>query len=105
MRRLVAASARVCACCLAGLLLLAACGPALARDPHDRISKLEATAASGRALRLNTDGHEVPWGTLVDTEVRTFKPDPRVCGGNPSETTKLPATAWQGVVVGARIQF
>lgn len=31
--------------------------------------------------------------------------DPNVCGGNPSETTKLPAPSWQGFVVGARIQF
>ena len=30
---------------------------------------------------------------------------PDVCGGNPSDTTKLPAASWQGFVVGARIQF
>jgi porin-like protein len=31
--------------------------------------------------------------------------DPTVCGGDPSKTAKLPAAPWQGVVVGARIQF
>ncbi|HEY7550375.1 MAG TPA: porin [Hyphomicrobiaceae bacterium] len=40
----------------------------------------------------------------------TFDPDPKnpgktVCGGDPSQTTKLPAASWQGFVVGARIQF
>jgi hypothetical protein len=32
-------------------------------------------------------------------------PTPDVCGGNPAETTTLPAGAWQGFVFGARIQF
>jgi hypothetical protein len=32
-------------------------------------------------------------------------PTPDVCGGNPANTTKLPAGAWQGFVLGARIQF
>jgi len=32
-------------------------------------------------------------------------PDPKVCGGDPSKTTKLPAASWQGFVIGARIQF
>jgi hypothetical protein len=32
-------------------------------------------------------------------------PTPDVCGGDPTKTTKLPAGAWQGVVLGARIQF
>ena len=35
----------------------------------------------------------------------TFDKDPKVCGGDPSQTSKLPAASWQGVVVGARIQF
>ncbi|HEY7549811.1 MAG TPA: hypothetical protein VH913_09875 [Hyphomicrobiaceae bacterium] len=40
----------------------------------------------------------------------TFDPDPKnpgktVCGGDPSQTTKLPPASWQGFVVGARIQF
>ena len=30
---------------------------------------------------------------------------PDVCGGDPAKTTKLPAGAWQGFVLGARIQF
>src|SRR5262245_38900638 len=30
---------------------------------------------------------------------------PTVCGGDPAETTTLPAGAWQGFVLGARIQF
>jgi hypothetical protein len=98
----------------------------------------------GEILSINPDTKdEVPWGTLVDTEVRrwgvgieqtidsanlllyaqahfydpalvgfpgTFDPDPKnpgktVCGGDPSQTTKLPAAPWQGFVVGARIQF
>jgi Gram-negative porin len=32
-------------------------------------------------------------------------PKPDVCGGDPAETTTLPAGAWQGFVLGARIQF
>jgi hypothetical protein len=32
-------------------------------------------------------------------------PTPDVCGGNPANTTKLPAGAWQGFVLGARSQF
>jgi predicted porin len=32
-----------------------------------------------------------------------IKPD--VCGGNPANTTSLPAGSWQGFVFGARIQF
>jgi hypothetical protein len=32
-------------------------------------------------------------------------PDPKVCGGDPSKTAKLPAASWQGFVIGARIQF
>jgi predicted porin len=98
----------------------------------------------GELLSINPDTKDqVPWGTLVDIEVRrwglgieqaidaanlllyvqahfydptivgypcTFDPDPNnpgktVCGGNPAATTALPAAAWQGVVVGARIQF
>src|SRR5262245_32757960 len=31
--------------------------------------------------------------------------DPNVCGGDPSQTAKLPAASWQGFVMGARIQF
>jgi hypothetical protein len=35
-----------------------------------------------------------------------FEDDPNVCGGDPSKgIAKLPAAAWQGFVVGARIQF
>jgi hypothetical protein len=30
---------------------------------------------------------------------------PTVCGGDPANTTKLPAGAWQGFVFGARMQF
>src|SRR5262245_35049835 len=30
---------------------------------------------------------------------------PTVCGGDPAETTTLPAGAWRGFVLGARIQF
>jgi Gram-negative porin len=30
---------------------------------------------------------------------------PDVCGGDPAKTTKLPAAAWQGFVLGTRIQF
>ena len=30
---------------------------------------------------------------------------PKVCGGNPANTTSLPAGSWQGFVLGARIQF
>ena len=30
---------------------------------------------------------------------------PDVCGGDPKNTTRLPAGAWQGFVVGARVQF
>jgi hypothetical protein len=30
---------------------------------------------------------------------------PGVCGGDPTQTAKLPAASWQGFVVGARIQF
>ncbi len=30
---------------------------------------------------------------------------PDVCGGNPANTTKLPAGPWQGFVLGARVQF
>ena len=30
---------------------------------------------------------------------------PDVCGGNPANTTKLPAGAWRGFVLGMRIQF
>lgn len=30
---------------------------------------------------------------------------PKVCGGDPSKTAKLPAASWEGFVVGARIQF
>ena len=92
----------------------------------------------GEILSISPDKDEVPWGTLVDTEVRrwglgleqavdaanlllyaqahfydpsiagfpcTFDKDPKVCGGDPSQTSKLPAASWQGVVVGARIQF
>jgi hypothetical protein len=33
-------------------------------------------------------------------------PDHKVCGGDPSQTSNLPAASWLGVVVvGARIQF
>jgi hypothetical protein len=98
----------------------------------------------GEILSIHPDTKdEVPWGTLVDTEVHrwgfgveqaidsanlllyaqahfydpalvgfpcTFDPDPKnpgktVCGGDPSQTTRLPAASWQGFVVGARIQF
>jgi hypothetical protein len=93
---------------------------------------------TGEILSINPDNQEVPWGTLVDTQVRrwgfgieqaldaanmllyaqahfydptligypcTFDPDPKVCGGDPSKTMKLPAASWQGFVIGARIQF
>ncbi len=30
---------------------------------------------------------------------------PKGCGGDPKNTTKLPAEPWQGFVIGARIQF
>jgi len=93
----------------------------------------------GEILSINPDQLAVPWGTLVDTEVRRWGfgieqavdaanlllyaqthfydptiagfpcmfdgPDPKVCGGDPSKTGELPAASWQGVVVGARIQF
>jgi Gram-negative porin len=31
--------------------------------------------------------------------------DPKLCAGDPSKTSKLPAASWQGFVMGARIQF
>jgi hypothetical protein len=81
------------------------------------------------------DGTVTPWGTLVDTEVHRwgigaeqaidgasmliyaqahfYEPTilgsackPPNCAYDPTQpTTKLPAASWQGLVVGARIQF
>src|SRR5215475_6083698 len=53
--------------------------------------------------------------TLVYAQVHFYDPKivgypcdfltPTVCGGNPANTTTLPAGAWQALVIGARIQF
>jgi hypothetical protein len=96
----------------------------------ERASELEETAArSGsrplqlniygqikRAMLLRNDGFDAdPGNLLLCAQAHLYDPgiagfpctsdNPKVCGGDPSQTSKLPAASWQGAVVGARIQF
>jgi hypothetical protein len=90
-------------------------GPARAADLRDLDGELERRWGFGveqvidsANLLLYAQAHLYD-PTLVGFPC-TFDPDPKnpgktVCGGDPSQTTKLPAASWQGFVVGARIQF
>jgi len=80
--------------------------PALAGERaglDERLSGLEEPRCAAAAARSSS----TPMARLTGRSCSGMtSPDHKVCGGDPSQTSNLPAASWLGVVVvGARIQF